>query len=46
MAGRPGFAGRGLLARFLYSLPESLVGHRQAGAPPVLSAVADHCCLP
>jgi replicative DNA helicase len=41
LAGRPGFGGRGLLARFLYSLPASLVGHRQPGAPPVTSAVAD-----
>jgi hypothetical protein len=41
LAGRPGFGGRGLLARFLYSLPESLVGRRQAGAPPVSPAVAD-----
>jgi hypothetical protein len=45
LAGRPGFGGRGLLARFLYSLPTSLVGHRQAGAPPVLPAVADHYAL-
>jgi replicative DNA helicase len=41
LAGRPGFGGRGLLARFLYSLPESLVGHRQPGSPPVPSTVAD-----
>ena len=41
LAGRPGFRGRGLLARFLYSLPESLVGRRQAGAPAVPPAVAD-----
>jgi replicative DNA helicase len=45
LAGRPGFGGRGLLARFLYSLPASLVGHRQAGAPPVLPAVADRYAL-
>jgi replicative DNA helicase len=38
---RPGFRGRGLLARFLYSLPASLVGHRQAGAPPVPPALAE-----
>ena len=44
-AGRPGFRGRGLLARFLYSLPESLVGRRQAGAPPVPQAVADRYAL-
>jgi replicative DNA helicase len=41
LAGRPGFRGRGLLARFLYSLPASLVGRRQAGAPPVPESVAD-----
>jgi hypothetical protein len=41
LADRPGFRGRGLLARFLYSLPASLVGRRQPGAPPVASAVAE-----
>jgi replicative DNA helicase len=41
LAARPGFGGRGLLARFLYSLPESLVGRRQPGAPPVSQVVAD-----
>jgi replicative DNA helicase len=45
LAGRPGFGGRGLLARFLYSLPASLVGRRQAGAPPVPTAVADRYAL-
>jgi replicative DNA helicase len=45
LAGRPGFRGRGLLARFLYSLPESLVGRRQAGVPPVPPAVADRYTL-
>jgi replicative DNA helicase len=45
LAGRPGFGGRGLLARFLYSLPESLVGRRQPGAPPVPPAVADRYAL-
>jgi hypothetical protein len=45
LASRPGFGGRGLLARFLYSLPESLVGRRQPGAPPVPSAVADRYAL-
>jgi replicative DNA helicase len=45
LAGRPGFGGRGLLARFLYSLPQSLVGRRQAGAPPVAPAVADRYTL-
>jgi replicative DNA helicase len=41
LADRPGFRGRGLLARFLYSLPVSLVGRRQPGAPPVPEALAD-----
>jgi replicative DNA helicase len=45
LAGRPGFRGRGLLARFLYSLPASLVGRRQPGAPPVPPAVADRYTL-
>jgi replicative DNA helicase len=41
LASRPGFRGRGLLARFLYSLPASLVGRRQAGAPSVPESAAD-----
>jgi replicative DNA helicase len=41
LASRPGFGGRGLLARFLYSLPASLVGRRQPGTPSVPTAVAD-----
>jgi replicative DNA helicase len=45
LAGRPGFGGRGLLARFLYGLPPSLVGRRQPGAPPVPQAVADRYAL-
>jgi hypothetical protein len=45
LAGRPGFGGRGLLARFLYSLPASLVGRRQPGAPPVPQPVADRYAL-
>jgi replicative DNA helicase len=45
LASRPGFGGRGLLARFLYSLPASLVGHRQVGAQPVPPAVADRYTL-
>jgi replicative DNA helicase len=45
LAGRPGFGGRGLLARFLYSLPASLVGRRQVGAPPVPPAMADRYAL-
>jgi hypothetical protein len=45
LASRPGFGGRGLLARFLYSLPQSLMGRRQPGAPTVPSAVADRYAL-
>jgi replicative DNA helicase len=45
LASRPGFGGRGLLARFLYSLPANLVGHRQPGAPPVPAVVADRYAL-
>jgi replicative DNA helicase len=45
LASRPGFGARGLLARFLYSLPESLVGRRQPGAPPVPQPVADQYAL-
>jgi hypothetical protein len=45
LASRPGFKGRGLLARFLYSLPPSLVGRRQPGAPPVPEPVADRYTL-
>ncbi|MCF7552172.1 YfjI family protein [Pseudonocardia sp. WMMC193] len=35
----PGFSGRGLLARILYSLPENTVGRRQVGAPAVPAPV-------
>jgi replicative DNA helicase len=45
LASRPGFRGRGLLARFLYSLPQSLVGRRQPSAPPIPEAVADRYTL-
>jgi replicative DNA helicase len=45
LASRPGFGGRGLLARFLYSLPPSLVGRRQVGAPSVPQPVADRYAL-
>ncbi|OEU90781.1 DNA primase [Streptomyces abyssalis] len=37
-----GFDGRGLLARFLYALPESLVGYRKIGPAPVPETVAAH----
>jgi hypothetical protein len=45
LAERPGFRGRGLLARFLYSLPPSLVGRRQPGAPPIPPAIAERYAL-
>jgi replicative DNA helicase len=32
---KPGFRGRGLLGRFQYSLPKSLLGNRITNAPPV-----------
>ncbi|MBI4816658.1 MAG: DUF3987 domain-containing protein [Deltaproteobacteria bacterium] len=35
LVSKPSFRGRGLLGRFLYSVPESLVGYRNIGAPPV-----------
>jgi hypothetical protein len=41
LADRPGFRGRGLLARFLSALPPRLVGRRQAGAPPVPAPLTD-----
>ena len=34
IAAMPGFRGRGLLARILYSLPASTVGRRKIGPPP------------
>ncbi len=39
LAGRPEFRGRGLLARFLFSLPTSTVGLRTPDAPPVAPGV-------
>jgi hypothetical protein len=35
LAGQKGFRGRGLLGRFLYSLPESCLGHRKTITRPV-----------
>jgi hypothetical protein len=35
------FQGRGLLARFLYSVPKSLIGHRLIDPPPVCPKVAE-----
>jgi hypothetical protein len=39
LADRPGFRGRGLLARFLYSMPRSIVGRRRVDPPPVPAEV-------
>jgi replicative DNA helicase len=39
LAMRPGFRGRGLLGRFLYSLPPSMLGRRATDPPPVPDAV-------
>lgn len=38
------FAGRGLNARFLYSIPVSLVGHRVFNAPDIPQEVIDDYC--
>jgi hypothetical protein len=35
LAQREGFRARGLLARFLYSVPHSFVGHRTVGVAPI-----------
>jgi hypothetical protein len=35
LAGRPGFRGRGLLARFLFSWPREMVGRRKVGSVSV-----------
>ena len=40
LASKPGFRGRGLLARFLYSMPRSIVGARAMDPPPVPDDVA------
>lgn len=40
IARMPGFRGRGLLARILYSLPVNTVGRRRIGVPPVAEHVA------
>jgi hypothetical protein len=39
IAAIPGFRGRGLLARILYSLPENTVGRRRIGTPAVPTAI-------
>jgi uncharacterized protein DUF3987 len=41
LADRPGFRGRGLLARFLYSLPCGRVGTRTVAPPPVPMRLED-----
>jgi hypothetical protein len=41
IADRPGFRGRGLLARFLWALPVGTVGRRQVGAAPVPAGVQE-----
>jgi hypothetical protein len=38
---RPGFRGRGLLGRFLYGMPPSMLGQRDVDAPPVLEPVRE-----
>lgn len=39
LQGKKGFRGRGLLARFLWSIPHSRVGSRAADSPPVPFAI-------
>ncbi|MCG5548891.1 YfjI family protein [Halorhodospira halochloris] len=41
LASRPGFAGRGLLGRFLYLLPPSPLGRRTLTPAPIPQGVAD-----
>jgi len=41
LTGKPGFRGRGLLARFLYALPESRLGFRLLNCDPVLKSISD-----
>jgi replicative DNA helicase len=41
IVGREGFRGRGLLARFLYAVPRSIIGRRMVEPPPVSEAVRD-----
>jgi hypothetical protein len=38
---KPGFRGRGLIARFLYTLPESKLGYRVLRANPIPESVSD-----
>lgn len=41
LGGKPGFRGRGLLARFLYALPEDRLGQREVDTPPVPGTVKE-----
>lgn len=41
LAAKPGFRGRGLLARFLYLLPPSPLGYRTLESEPVPEGVRD-----
>lgn len=41
LADKPGFRGRGLLARFIYALPPSNLGHRSLEGQPVPDAIKD-----
>ncbi len=38
---KPGFRGRGLLARFLFTVPNSLLGYRSLQSSPVPRSIAD-----
>jgi len=41
LADKPGFRGRGLVGRFLYFMPQSLLGYRSGETLPVPTAIAD-----
>lgn len=41
LASKPGFKGRGLLARFLYALPQSQIGYRKTDIPPMPESVKE-----
>ena len=41
MADQPAFRGRGLLARFLYCLPQSTLGHRDVNPPAMPDCIAE-----
>jgi len=41
LADKPGFRGRGLLARFLYALPKSLLGSRQLNNEPITENIIE-----